>query len=99
MLVRFLGVQPYPFQVREPSFSRRTRDPRFGHCSCTRKIMCFWEFQVYRKLGEVLRKLGVVRLKVLDVGIMSCRFDRILWSFSDEIPLVLVLKSSKVLFY
>ncbi|KAB2617300.1 S ribonuclease [Pyrus ussuriensis x Pyrus communis] len=51
--------------------------------------------QACRKLGEVLRKLGVVHLKVLDVEIVSCRFDRRWWSFSDEIPLVLVLESGE----
>ncbi|XP_068315026.1 uncharacterized protein [Pyrus communis] len=40
-----------------------------------------YPFQGYRKLGEVLRKLGVVHLKVLDVEIVSCRFGWIFVKF------------------
>ena len=78
VFVRSIQVQRYSFQVRKPLFSRRTRDPRFGHCSCTHELLRFREFEACRKLSKVLRKLGVVHWKVLDVGIVSCRFGRIL---------------------
>ena len=97
-LVRLVGVQPYPFQVRIPSFSRRTHDARFWYCSCTRNFSCFWEFQACRKLGEVPRRLGVVRLKVLDVGIVSFEFGRSWGYFPGEISWILALESGMIVF-
>lgn len=41
------------------------------------KLDVFWDFEACRKLGEVLRKLGVLRLKDLDVGITNCKSGRI----------------------
>ena len=50
------------------------------------------------KLGEVLRRLGVVRLKVLDVEIVSYKVGRSWWCFPGEIPCVLALESGMDLF-
>ncbi|XP_050159620.1 uncharacterized protein LOC126633102 [Malus sylvestris] len=40
-------------------------------------MLCFRRIQAYSKLCEVLRKLGDVRLKDLDVGIVSSIVGRI----------------------
>lgn len=65
---------------------------RFGYCSCRNYWLVFRGFQAFRKLGEVLTKLGVLRLKDLDVGIArteGSKFGRnyrgIFRRFSDEL--------------
>ncbi|KAM2428410.1 hypothetical protein ACFX1W_016148 [Malus domestica] len=40
-------------------------------------MLCFRGIQAYSKLSEVLRKLGDVRLKDLDVGIVGFKVGRI----------------------
>ena len=97
-LVRLVGVQLYHFQVRTPSFSRRFNDVRFGYYSCTRDFSRFRKFQACRELGEVPRRLGVVRLKVLDVGIVSFEVGRSWWCFPNEILWILALESGMNLF-
>ena len=74
--MKLVRVQPYHFQVRNPSFSCRFEVIRFRYYSCKLKLACFWDFEACRKLGEVLRKLGVLRLKELDVGIIVVKVGR-----------------------
>ena len=70
----------------------------FGYCSCTRDFSRFREFQACRKLGEVPRRLGVVRLKVLDVGITSFEVGRSWVVFAGEISWFLALESGMIVF-
>ena len=86
VFVKLRRVDWYPFQVRIPSKTLVFHNPRFVHCSCTRNYGCFWEFEACRKLSEVPRKLGLLRLKVLDVGIVWTKFGRLFLEFSSEIP-------------
>ena len=65
--VSTIRVQPYQFQVRTITFSRRKYELRFRYYSSTFYWLIFRTFQAYRKLLEVLRRLGVVRWKCLDV--------------------------------
>lgn len=74
VFVKLKRVDWYPFQVRIHSKTLVFHNPRLVHCSCTRNYGCFWEFEACWKLNEVPRKLGVLRLKVLDVGIMWTKF-------------------------
>lgn len=69
VFVRSRRVDWYPFQVRKLLRNLWNSNPDFMHCSCSHKTSIFREFQAHRELKEVFTKLGVLRLKDLDVGI------------------------------
>ena len=73
----------------------------FMHYSCKFLYVIFMDFWVHSKLVEVLRSLGVVRLKVLDVGIAISKMVK--WpdyrGFSGQFPTSLELLVSTNVFY
>ena len=98
-LVRSRRAQPYHFQVRNPSFSRRFDNGRFEYCSCKFNLVSFWVFEAYRCLSEVLRSVGVARWTKLDVGKAWFEVGRVLSFQTGMIAWFLAFKSCVTWFY